>query len=269
MKNIQKFSNDLFSIAVQTSDGNFSFDIETVARSLGFTQTKNGKEYIRWETVNKYLKKYLSQEVGKNDFISEPMVYKLAFKAGNSTAEQFQDWLAVDVIPQIRKTGSYTSEQPKPQDEQLTKRMNAEARLKNANARQAKLLAELSRDTKSDVNKILLQDKAVEVMTGQKLLDMPPLGSKFYSASEIAKRFGVYSKTDKVHETAVSQLIKTYIDVSESEVKEFPGAKENWSGSVTKYAETVLDKVEEWLQDNGYPTVIQTTDKNYYVNYKS
>lgn len=107
MKQLQQFSNELFSIAVQTSDGNLSFDVESVARSLGFTEIKKGKEYVRWRTINGYLKKYLSQDVAKNDFIPESMVYKLAFKAGNATAEKFQDWLAVDVLPQIRKTGSY------------------------------------------------------------------------------------------------------------------------------------------------------------------
>lgn len=107
MQNLQTFSNDMFSILIKRDDENNLFDLETVAKSLGFTQIKNGKQYIRWETINKYLGKYLSQEVGKGDFIPEPMVYKLAFKAGNSTAEKFQDWLAMEVLPAIRKTGTY------------------------------------------------------------------------------------------------------------------------------------------------------------------
>lgn len=107
----QKFENNLFALEVKTENGEPMFDLETVARSLGFTQVKSGKKYIRWETVNKYLKKYLSQEVGKNDFISEPMVYKLAFKANNALAEQFQDWLATEVLPTIRKHGAYLTDQ--------------------------------------------------------------------------------------------------------------------------------------------------------------
>ncbi|MDP0602230.1 BRO family protein, partial [Klebsiella pneumoniae] len=66
---------------------------------------KNGKQYIRCETINKYLDKYLSQEVGNGDFIPEQMVYKLAFKAGNAVAEKFQDWLAMEVLPAIRTHG--------------------------------------------------------------------------------------------------------------------------------------------------------------------
>src|SRR5699024_9573594 len=97
----QKFENNLFELEVKTENGESLFDVETVARSLGYIQIKNNKEYSRWETVNKYLKNYLSQEVGKNDYISEAMVYKLAFKANNALAEKFQDWLANDVLPQI------------------------------------------------------------------------------------------------------------------------------------------------------------------------
>lgn len=108
---LQTFSNNLFDLTVKTENGEALFDIETVARSLGFVQTKSGKEYVRWETVNKYLKKYLSQEVGKNDYITEQMVYKLAFKANNALAEQFQDWLATEVLPTIRKHGAYLTDQ--------------------------------------------------------------------------------------------------------------------------------------------------------------
>lgn len=109
--NTQKFENNLFQLEVKTENGESLFDVETVARSLGFVETKSDKEYVRWRTVNGYLKKYLSQEVAKNDFISEPMVYKLAFKANNALAEKFQDWLATEVLPQIRKHGMYATDE--------------------------------------------------------------------------------------------------------------------------------------------------------------
>lgn len=39
--------------------------------------------------------------------ISESGVYKLAFRSNKPEAEKFTDWLANEVIPQIRKTGKY------------------------------------------------------------------------------------------------------------------------------------------------------------------
>ncbi|QRZ94130.1 phage antirepressor KilAC domain-containing protein [Bacillus sp. LJBS06] len=108
MNQLQTFKNDLFEVAAKIENDQILFDAERVARSLGIVQEKNNKQYIRWERVNEYLPQS-SPEVGKGDFIPEPLVYKLAFKASNQVAEQFQDWLAIDVIPTIRKTGGYVA----------------------------------------------------------------------------------------------------------------------------------------------------------------
>lgn len=106
---LQTFKNELFEVAVTLEDGQVLFDVEKVAISLGITQTKKDKLYVRWERVNDYLPNN-SPQVGKGDFIAEPLVYKLAFKASNEVAEQFQDWLAMEVIPVIRQTGGYVEE---------------------------------------------------------------------------------------------------------------------------------------------------------------
>ncbi|OEI75485.1 antirepressor [Bacillus subtilis] len=108
MNQLQTFKNDLFEVAAKVENDQILFDAERVARSLGIVQEKNNKQYIRWERVNEYLPQS-SPEVGKGDFIPEPLVYKLAFKASNQVAEQFQDWLAIEVIPTIRKTGGYVA----------------------------------------------------------------------------------------------------------------------------------------------------------------
>lgn len=108
MNQLQIYKNELFEIGAKVEDETILFDVERVAKCLGITQQKNGNEYVRWERVNEYLPKH-SPEVGKGDLIPEPMVYKLAFKASNEVAEQFQDWLAIKVIPQIRRTGTFLS----------------------------------------------------------------------------------------------------------------------------------------------------------------
>ena len=106
MNQLKIFKNDTFEVRATLEDGTVLFDAETVARCLGFTEKKNDVEYVMWRRVNSHLKN-VSADVSKGDMIPEPMVYKLAFKASNETAEKFQDWLAIEVIPQIRKTGSY------------------------------------------------------------------------------------------------------------------------------------------------------------------
>lgn len=85
---------------------------EDVARGFGFVQMKGNVTYVRWTTVNSYLSSFgFSQQVGKDDYIPENMVYRLGFKANNDVALKFQCLLADEVLPSIRKHGAYMSEQ--------------------------------------------------------------------------------------------------------------------------------------------------------------
>lgn len=58
MSQLQTFENNLFELAVMSENGEISFDVETVAKSLGFTQMKmvmnslDGRELmITWENI--------------------------------------------------------------------------------------------------------------------------------------------------------------------------------------------------------------------------
>lgn len=96
-------------VSCYEQDGTAYLRLDDVAHGLGFTQTKNGIEYVRWETIDKYLRDLgFSQQVGKDSYIPENVFYRLAMKAKNETAEKFQALVADEIIPSIRKTGSYT-----------------------------------------------------------------------------------------------------------------------------------------------------------------
>ena len=106
MNQLQTFENELFKVSAKTEGEQILFDVEQVAKSLGITDDKKGTQYVRWSRVNSYLPTD-SPQVAKGDLIPESLVYKLAFKAQNEVAEKFQDWLAIEVIPSIRKHGAY------------------------------------------------------------------------------------------------------------------------------------------------------------------
>ncbi|GAQ17985.1 antirepressor [Oceanobacillus picturae] len=107
MNQLKVFENDLFKVSAKLENDQALFDVEEVARSLGFTTVaKSGNVTVRWSRVNSYLPNN-SQHLAKGDLIPESLVYKLAFKASNDLAEKFQDWLAIEVIPSIRKHGGY------------------------------------------------------------------------------------------------------------------------------------------------------------------
>lgn len=115
MNDLQIFNNEELGLRVRTimnDDGSISVNAEDTAIGFGWlkTETKNGREYtsIRWERMNAF-----SEECGfahkwaKDDYVPESLFYRLGMKANNAVADKFQNWLAFEVIPAIRKTGSY------------------------------------------------------------------------------------------------------------------------------------------------------------------
>ena len=96
-------------------DGTAYLKLEDVARGLGFTDVKSGIEYVRWPRVDKYLADLGFATCGERpDYIPENIFYRLAMKAKNETAEKFQTLVADEIIPSIRKTGSYSIVQADP-----------------------------------------------------------------------------------------------------------------------------------------------------------
>lgn len=104
-------------------DNNIWLNAEDVAIGFGFTQEKNGAQYVRWRTINGYLKDFgFSQLVAKGDYLPENMVYRLGFKANNETAQRFQAVLADVILPSIRKTGGYIAATESMTDEEIMAR---------------------------------------------------------------------------------------------------------------------------------------------------
>lgn len=92
-------------------DGTAYLKLETVARGLGFTDNKDGVEYVRWARVDKYLAELNFATCGERPvFVPENIFYRLAMKAKNETAEQFQTLVADEIIPAIRKHGIYATD---------------------------------------------------------------------------------------------------------------------------------------------------------------
>lgn len=91
--------------------------LEDVARGLGFTTVAaSGNEVIRWSTVHKYLTEFgvATSCNGSDyrskcpDYIPENIFYRLCMKANNKVADKFQILVSDVILPQIRKTGSYS-----------------------------------------------------------------------------------------------------------------------------------------------------------------
>lgn len=102
-------------VSCYEQDGTAYLKLEDVARGLGFTRTAaSGNEVVMWSRVDGYLSDLGVHTCAHDGFIPENIFYRLAMKAKNETAEKFQALVADEIIPSIRKTGSYSIVQADP-----------------------------------------------------------------------------------------------------------------------------------------------------------
>lgn len=82
--------------------------------------------------------------------------------------------------------------------------------------------------------------------------DVPVL----WDCTTIAKELGIYSENGRPHDKAVSAIIQK-LSVSESEIVKTAYSRNGHDGVTVQYKDSVMQKIKLWLQENGYPTVIE------------
>lgn len=204
-KTIVPFSFDNHQIRVSTDDqGSPWFVAKNVAEILGYDQTANGLKHCKGSSV--------LDELNKNNglspatkWIPEADVYRMVMRSNRPDAERFQDWVVEEVLPSIRKTGSYQVNQPSAQ--QIDANITA-LKLSPLAARAAKAFG-----FKGNMA-TLSADHAVRVITGSSplmLFGQTALKAEDQDAllivSEIADRLGV--KTREVNPLLTKNALQT------------------------------------------------------------
>jgi hypothetical protein len=123
--------------------------------------------------------------------ITESGLYTLVLRSNKPEAKRFRKWVTSEVLPAIRKHGSYSVHKEIPEPDP-SKKIRADAMLLNAKARLAHtmdgiLSKHISRI--SDVSVDAFLGEVLYMATGVRAL-APKVG-KSYTASELAKEFGV------------------------------------------------------------------------------
>lgn len=116
--------------------------------------------------------------------IDEAGLYSLVLRSKLPAAEAFQEWVVAEVIPSIRKTGSYSVNQD-------IKAKEVEARLNNSRARVASTFLKVAQMTDISEYKHICQQKAAEVLSGVPLLPMQAINENTLSADEVGKELGI------------------------------------------------------------------------------
>lgn len=105
---LQIFSNSEFGeIRTITKDNEPMFCLADVCKALEISNVGNVKQRLSEKGIHT-ADTLTKGGMQKMTFISEANLYKTIFQSRKESAERFTDWVTSEVLPSIRKTGSYS-----------------------------------------------------------------------------------------------------------------------------------------------------------------
>lgn len=88
---------------------------------------------------------------------------------------------------------------------------------------------------------------------------------KLWDCTTMAKELGILSESGRPHDKAVSAIIQK-LDLFTEEIVRTAYSRNGHDGVTAQYKDSVLQKAKEWLEENGYPTVIEYQLSNGNIN---
>lgn len=105
---LQIFSNSEFGeIRTITKDDEPMFCLADVCKALEISNVGNVKQRLSEKGIHT-ADTLTKGGMQKMTFISEANLYKTIFQSRKESAERFTEWVTSEVLPSIRKTGSYS-----------------------------------------------------------------------------------------------------------------------------------------------------------------
>ena len=181
---LQIFNNsDFGNIRVVENGGEPWFVGKDIAEALAYKDTSDAlKRHV--DNDDKLTRRFTDSGQSREMYIiNESGVYSLIFGSKLPQAKAFKRWVTHEVLPTIRKTGSYKT--PKQSSDR------EKAMLKNAQARSAKLWLEIAKNTGIQTYKDVCNAYAAKELAGEDVLPLPKVQKKSYSATDIGKMLGV------------------------------------------------------------------------------
>lgn len=152
MNNLQVFNkSELGQVRVIGDKDNPLFCLRDVCDILGIVNNSDVKTSIIKEFGDDLDLIYpISDNLGRQQnatFITEPQLYFILMRSDKPKAKPFRQWVVNEVLPQIRKTGSYNHQAPKNMVEALELALN-----------QARQIAELNNKIEANKPKVAFAD---------------------------------------------------------------------------------------------------------------
>ena len=165
MTNIIPFKFNNSEIRTAHVDGEPMFIAKDVAELLGYAKPNNA--------INAHCKGALKRGIANNGvtssmiLIPERDVYRLIMRSKMPEAEKFEDWVVGEVLPSIRKTGSYQPNAKVPTTFAESLRLAADLQEKLEAAQPKIAFADAVSES---INSVTIQDFAKALGTGQNRL---------------------------------------------------------------------------------------------------
>lgn len=190
MKNqVQIFSNDQFGqVRAIEVNGEPRFVLKDICEVLGIQNHKDIKSRLDTDEVGRF---NLPHPQNANKAIqvlcvNESGLYAVILRSDKPQAKQFRKWITAEVLPTLRKTGTYTVKQTA----EDKARMLA-TREENIKVRKAQLLFRVSEKCGVESYKQVLHSHITLMLTGQELLPLPKAEHTTYTAAQIGEMLGI------------------------------------------------------------------------------
>ena len=198
MNKLQVFSNENFSVRTVTdADGTIWFVARDIAEALEYSESSINQVNNLFASVPNVWSDHKRIMVRSENGIlqsremlclTEQGIYFFLGRSDKPKALPYQIWIAGDVVPSIRETGSYSVSSN-------NKNVPLEFQREQLNFERAKLLKDIMEAPifpLTDESKAVIQHEIFKILTGHECLSMlPAMTEKWYSASDIATIIGL------------------------------------------------------------------------------
>lgn len=184
--NLEIFSSNEFGQVRTVLVNNTPYFVgKDVATALGYKETaKAVREKVENEDKGVSV---LDTPGGKQNvtIINESGLYSLILSSKLPRAKEFKHWVTSEVLPSIRKTGSYTVKESEVQKQRAT------TMLMNARTRQAGLWLKIAQNTGVTEYKEICNAYAANTLADKEVFALPQVEQKTYTATEVGEQLGI------------------------------------------------------------------------------
>lgn len=238
MNELQIFNYQSNEVRTVIKDGEPWFCLVDVCRVLDLSNPRSVAERLDADERRKF---DLPRQ-GETWFINESGLYNVILRSDKPEARPFRKWVTSEVLPSIRKTGTYSTSALPP----AAKEVLARAKEKNARARLASMWLKIAQvNPVPEYQQICAHYASAELTGGTAVLPLPEARERTYTAEEVGRMLGVsgnkIGRLANEHHLKTPELGVEVWDKSRYSSKQVPA----W-----RYNEKAVSRLREILGNN-------------------